>query len=103
MPARRPYDGGEGSTDGQPLGVAAQGRVGLVAVSGIDSHILRSPAAGHTFTQPYTGPSEELSDVQLVGSTGSVVSGPAYFPLAAGDLVLSHDGGLTWAVTSVTV
>lgn len=94
---------GEAPTDGQPLGVAAEGRVGLIAVSGGDSHILRSDDAGRTWTQTYTGPSEQLADPQLVGPTGAVVSGPAYYPLAAQDLLLSHDAGLTWAITPVAI
>lgn len=94
---------GAADTDGQPVGLAARGRVGLIAVSGADSHLLRSLDGGRTWTRTYTGPSELLVDPQLVGSTGSVVSGPAYFPLAAGDLLLSHDGGLTWAVAPVVV
>lgn len=94
---------GEAPQGGSPVDFAARGSVSLIAVAGGDSHILRSGDVGRTWTVPYMQESTSLTDLSLVGTTGSLVSGPAYFPGASGDLLLSQDSGRSWAVTPVTV
>lgn len=86
-----------------PVDFAARGATTLIAVAGGDSGIQRSGDVGRSWSMPFVEESTTLVDLTLVGSTGAVVSGPAYFPGAAGQLVLSHDSGLHWSVATLVV
>lgn len=84
-----------------PLGFAVSGKVLAVAGSGGSSVVQRSPDQGRTWTTPYTADPAPMSDLQLRGSTGTVVRGSADYPGGPGQLLISHDTGRHWTVAAV--